>query len=71
MSQAKPLNIDFVRSQFPGLNEWALFENAGGTLVPQSVIERIGAYMTRITSYNVCYTKLLRLALSSPRTSPR
>ncbi len=46
MSQAKPLNIDFVRSQFPGLNEWALFENAGGTLVPQSVIERIGAYMT-------------------------
>lgn len=46
MSKAKPLNIDFVRSQFPGLNEWALFENAGGTLVPQSVIERVGTYMT-------------------------
>jgi cysteine desulfurase family protein (TIGR01976 family) len=46
VSKAKPLNIDFVRSQFPGLNEWALFENAGGTLVPQSVIERVAAYMT-------------------------
>lgn len=46
MSQAKSVNIDFVRSQFPGLGEWALFENAGGTLVPQSVIERVGAYMT-------------------------
>ena len=46
MSQAKSVNIDFVRGQFPGLGEWALFENAGGTLVPQSVIERIGAYMT-------------------------
>lgn len=46
MSHGKPLNIDFVRSQFPGLSEWALFENAGGTLVPQSVIERVGAYMT-------------------------
>ncbi|MDH3689281.1 MAG: cysteine desulfurase-like protein [Gammaproteobacteria bacterium] len=46
MSDATTLDLEFVRSQFPGLNEWALFENAGGTLVPRSVIDRVNAYMT-------------------------
>jgi cysteine desulfurase family protein (TIGR01976 family) len=39
------LDLDYVRGQFPGLSEWAFFENAGGTLVPRSVIERVNAYM--------------------------
>ncbi len=39
------LDLDYVRGHFPGLGEWALFENAGGTLVPRSVIERVNAYM--------------------------
>ena len=40
------LDVDFVRGQFPGLDDWALFENAGGTLVPKAVIDRVRAYMT-------------------------
>lgn len=46
MTNPAQLDIDFVRRQFPGLGEWALFENAGGTLVPESVIERVRAYMS-------------------------
>jgi cysteine desulfurase family protein (TIGR01976 family) len=51
MSETVRLDIDFVRRQFPALGsgpyaEWAFFENAGGTYVPRSVIERTGAYMT-------------------------
>lgn len=46
MSAINQLDTSFVRQHFPGLNEWALFENAGGTLVPQSVIDRVRNYMT-------------------------
>ncbi|MFQ5936863.1 MAG: cysteine desulfurase-like protein [Acidiferrobacterales bacterium] len=46
MGDKRALDVDFVRSHFSGLNGWAFLENAGGTLVPQSVIERIQAYMT-------------------------
>jgi len=48
MTQATPaLNMDFVRSQFPG-NRWEtpFFENAGGAFVPNSVIARMTDYMT-------------------------
>ena len=47
MSQPATLDVDFVRSQFPMLGEWAMLENAGGTLVPRAVIERVTDYMTR------------------------
>ncbi|MEE9561246.1 MAG: aminotransferase class V-fold PLP-dependent enzyme, partial [Acidiferrobacterales bacterium] len=40
------LDVEFVRHHFPGLNDWAFFENAGGTFVPRSVIDRILRYMT-------------------------
>ncbi|MEE8512838.1 MAG: hypothetical protein V3S36_09355, partial [Acidiferrobacterales bacterium] len=40
------LDVEFVRHLFPGLNDWAFFENAGGTFVPRSVIDRIHRYMT-------------------------
>lgn len=39
------LDLAYVRGHFPGLGDWALFENAGGTLVPATVIERLAAYM--------------------------
>ena len=40
------LDVDFVRSQYPvfqqpELAEWAFFENAGGSYVPEQVIERL------------------------------
>ena len=43
------LDVDFVRSFFPNLNDgWAFFENAGGSYVPKTVIERVTAYMTEM-----------------------
>ena len=41
-----PLDLDFVRSQFPNSCwEWIYFDNAGGSYVPNLVINRIVAYM--------------------------
>ena len=45
------LDIDFVRSQFPAFKDplckdWAFFENAGGTYVPQTVIDHLYKFMT-------------------------
>ena len=34
--------------------------NIGKTLVPEISVIQVGVVPTRITSYNVCYTKLLR-----------
>lgn len=40
------LDVDFVRRQFPPLaNGWIMLENAGGSYVPQSVIDSVGEYM--------------------------
>ena len=46
MTGEPALDLDFVRRQFPGIDDWAFFENAGGSLVPQTVIDRVRAYMT-------------------------
>ena len=45
------LDIDFVRSQFPAFKDpmckdWSFFENAGGSYVPQQVIEKLNKFMT-------------------------
>ncbi|HET6725100.1 MAG TPA: cysteine desulfurase-like protein [Gammaproteobacteria bacterium] len=41
-----PLDIDYVRSRFPGLaSGWAYFDNAGGSQVLDSVVERVADYM--------------------------
>ncbi|HWA41569.1 MAG TPA: aminotransferase class V-fold PLP-dependent enzyme [Hypericibacter adhaerens] len=43
------LDLDFVRRQFPPLgNGWIMLENAGGSYVPQSVIDRVTAYMREV-----------------------
>ena len=43
------LDVDFVRRQYPvfqqpELAEWAFFENAGGSYVPEQVIERLDRF---------------------------
>ena len=44
MPDSKPL--DFVRSQFPGLeNGWAFFDNAGGTQILSGVVERMNDFL--------------------------
>jgi cysteine desulfurase family protein (TIGR01976 family) len=41
------LDVDFCRSHFPALESgWVFMENAGGTLVPNQVIERAQNYLT-------------------------
>ena len=44
------LDIDYVRSQFPAFEdplskEWSFFENAGGSYVPQTVINKLNRFM--------------------------
>ena len=52
------LDIDFVRSQFPAFKDplckyWAFFENAGGSYVPQTVIDHLTKFMisTKVQPY--------------------
>ena len=52
------LDLDFVRSQFPAFKDplckdWSFFENAGGSYVPQQVIERLKNFMisTKVQPY--------------------
>ncbi len=45
------LDIDFVRSQYPAFDDplakdWSFFENAGGSYVPQNVINKLTSFMT-------------------------
>lgn len=47
MTNRPTLDMDFVRGQFPGLDGWAYFENAGGSMVPRPVLERVHDHMTR------------------------
>ncbi len=44
------LDINFVRSQFPAFEDslcknWSFFENAGGSYVPQQVVDRLNKFM--------------------------
>ncbi len=48
MTAKPPFDVAFARDHFPPLADgWALFENAGGTLVPRAVIERLSAYLSQ------------------------
>lgn len=41
-----PLDIEFVRSQFPGLSSgWALFDNAGGSQIVKGAVDRINEFL--------------------------
>jgi cysteine desulfurase family protein (TIGR01976 family) len=46
MTSEATLDVEFCRRHFPALNgEWVFMENAGGTLVPQQVIDRTAHFM--------------------------
>lgn len=46
MSSENSLDIDHVRSQFPGLaNGWTFFDNAGGTQILTRVVERMNDFL--------------------------
>ena len=45
-SEVSTLDMEFVRSQYPERGrEWSFFKNAGGSYVPNPVIERLTAYV--------------------------
>ena len=47
MNSPQPvMDLDFIRAQFPPMGRLAFFENAGGTFVPHSVIDRVRSYMS-------------------------
>lgn len=53
MTTTPPLDLEFVRAQFPAfaepsLRDQAFFENAGGSYACRPVIERLGEYYTRL-----------------------
>lgn len=44
-TQPTMLNLDFIRSQFPGLDtDWTLFDNAGGSQIAWPVVRRMVDY---------------------------
>ena len=52
------LDLNFVRSQFPAFKDiickdWSFFENAGGSYVPQQVIQKLNQFMisTKVQPY--------------------
>ena len=46
MATNSPLDIDFVRSQFPGLHRgWTFFDNAGGSQILKGALERINTFL--------------------------
>ena len=52
------LDIDYVRSQFPAFKDplckdWSFFENAGGSYVPQQVVDQLNKFMvsTKVQPY--------------------
>lgn len=46
MATIPSLNLDFVRSQFPGLDRgWTFFDNAGGSQILKGALERINRFL--------------------------
>ncbi|NSY17314.1 cysteine desulfurase-like protein [Neorhizobium sp. AL 9.2.2] len=46
MNTKSPLDLDYVRSQFPGLARgWTLFDNAGGSQILKGAVERINTFL--------------------------
>ena len=56
------LDIEYVRDQFPAFKDplsskWSFFENAGGSYVPQNVIDHLTNFMTSTKSIPSSYIK--------------
>lgn len=46
MTTTSPLNLDYVRSQFPGLSRgWTFFDNAGGSQILKGALESINTFL--------------------------
>lgn len=46
MTTSSPLDLDYVRNQFPGLSRgWTYFDNAGGSQIVKGALERINTFL--------------------------
>jgi cysteine desulfurase family protein (TIGR01976 family) len=46
IAATQPLQLDYVRQQFPALaGDWVFFDNAGGSQILKSVVDRMGDYL--------------------------
>ncbi len=46
MNPTSPLDLEFVRSQFPGLSRgWTFFDNAGGSQILKGALDRINTFL--------------------------
>ena len=46
MATTSPLSLEYVRSQFPGLDRgWTFFDNAGGSQILKGAVERINTFL--------------------------
>ena len=46
LEDPKELDMEFVRSQFPGLaNGWTFFDNAGGTQILARAVDRMNDFL--------------------------
>ena len=68
-----PLDLDFVRGQFPALkdNQWAFFDNAGGSQVLGTVASRVADYMLTSsvqTGASYCASELASTRMQEARS---
>ena len=46
MNTEQQLDLEYVRQQFPGLNnDWTFFDNAGGTQILSRVVDRMNDFL--------------------------
>ncbi|HIK40739.1 cysteine desulfurase-like protein [Thermoleptolyngbya sp. M55_K2018_002] len=68
LTTARPLQLDYVRAQFPALaGEWVFFDNAGGSQTLKRVADRISDYLLTTNvqlgaSYDVSQQSTARVA---------
>ncbi len=66
MTESAQLDVDFVRSQFPGLqSDWAFFDNAGGTQILAGAVERMNEFLFHRNVQIGGSYEISRLALKS------
>jgi cysteine desulfurase family protein (TIGR01976 family) len=66
------MNIDFVRKQFPSLSsEWAFMDNAGGSQIPLTVVNRISEYLIKSNVQLGASYEISRIATERVNEAPR
>lgn len=72
MSNNVILNLDFVRNQFPSLSgEWVFMDNAGGSQVPLTVVNRVSEYLVNSNVQLGASYEISRIATERVNDAPK